>query len=51
MQDIKLFLDEALLPLTIESSRALEEITDDPVDYCDRYFRRRFQCQFFTAVV
>lgn len=37
MRDIKLFLDGALLPLIIESSRALEEITGKPVDYCDRF--------------
>jgi hypothetical protein len=36
MQDIKLFVNKALLPLTVAGSRALKEITGEPVYYCDR---------------
>uniref|UniRef100_A0A2S2QSI5 Endonuclease/exonuclease/phosphatase domain-containing protein n=1 Tax=Sipha flava TaxID=143950 RepID=A0A2S2QSI5_9HEMI len=36
MRDIKLFVSKALLPLTVAGFRGLEEITGEPVYYCDR---------------
>jgi hypothetical protein len=36
MRDTKLFVGKALLPLIVAGSRALEEITGEPVYYCHR---------------
>lgn len=36
MRDIMLFLNKDLLTLTVEGSRAIEKITEKPVNYCDR---------------